>query len=87
MDIFGYIKVGKRISRAHKMLFESKDMILWYKGRPIIGTMIEGRWYQVDLNGDREQLMFQSEVTHVSFLPTPNEGKDTKRHRRASKGT
>lgn len=50
MDTFGYIKVGRRISSAHKMMFECK-------------------------------------VTHVSFLPSPYEGKDTKHHRRAAKGT
>ena len=73
MDIFGYIKVGKRISKAHKALFTNKTMVLWYKGNPIIGTMHDGLWYQQDLNGMLEQLMFQSEVTHVSFLPSPNE--------------
>ena len=73
MNIFGYIKVGKRISKAHKALFTNKTMVLWYKGNPIIGTMIDGKWYQQDMNRNREQLMFQSEVTHVSLLPSPNE--------------
>lgn len=81
MNIFGYIKVGKRISNAHKSLFEGKEMILWYKGAPIIGTMTDGKWYQVDINGRCELLMFQKEVSHVSFLPSPYEGKDTRHHR------
>lgn len=76
MDIFGYIKVGKRISKAHKALFYHKTMVLWYKGKPIIGTMHDGLWYQQDMNGICEQLMFQSEVTHVSFLPSPNEDRE-----------
>lgn len=76
MDIFGYIKVGKRISKAHKAMFTHKTMVLWYKGKPIIGTMHDGLWYQQDLNGMLEQLMFQSEVTHVSFLPSPNEDRE-----------
>lgn len=76
--IFGYIKVGKRISKAHKDMFTDKTMILWYKGRPIIGTMHDGLWYQQDLNGMLEQLMFQSEVTHVSFLPSPHEDRERK---------
>lgn len=75
---FGYIKVGKRISKAHKAMFKDRTMILWYKGRPIIGTMHDGLWYQQDLNGMLEQLMFQSEVTHVSFLPSPNEDRERK---------
>ena len=87
MNIFGYIKVGKRISRAHKLLFTHKTMVLWYKGNPIIGTMHDGLWYQQDQNGMLEQLMFQSQVTHVSFLPSPYEGKDIRHHRRATKGT
>lgn len=87
MNIFGYIKVGKRISRAHQALFQHKRMVLWYKGIPIIGTMIDGKWYQADLNGIYEQLMFQSEVTHVSFLPSPYEGKDTHHRKRATKPT
>lgn len=78
MDIFGYIKVGKRISKAHKALFTHKTMVLWYKGNPIIGTMHDGLWYQQDLNGMWELLMFQSEVTHVSFLPSPNEYRERK---------
>lgn len=78
MDIFGYIKVGKRISKAHKALFTHKTMVLWYKGNPIIGTMHDGLWYQQDLNGMLEQLMFQSEVTHVSFLPSPHEDRERK---------
>lgn len=52
MKIFGYIKVGKRISKAHKDMFTDKTMVLWYKGRPIIGTMHDGLWYQQDLNGN-----------------------------------
>ena len=78
MHIFGYIKVGKRISKAHKALFYHKTMVLWYKGKPIIGTMHDGLWYQQDMNGICEQLMFQSEVTHVSFLPSPNEDRERK---------
>lgn len=69
------------------MLFDSKDLIIWYQGRPIIGTMIQGKWYCQDITGGYELLMFQSQVTHVSFLPSPNEGKDTQHHPRASKGT
>jgi len=87
MDIFGYIKVGKRISRAHRQLFTHKTLVLWYKGKPIIGTMHDNLWYQQDMNGMLEQLMFQSEVTHVSFLPSPYEGKDTRYHPRATKRT
>lgn len=71
MNIFGYIKVGKRISKAHRFLFEGKTLVLWYKGNPIIGTMHDGLWYQQDMNGKLEQLMFQQQVTHVSFLPSP----------------
>lgn len=71
MNIFGYIKIGKRISKAHKALFTHKTMVLWYKGNPIIGTMHDGLWYQQDMNGKWEQLMFQQQVTHVSFLPSP----------------
>ena len=73
MNIFGYIKVGKRIIKAHRFLFEGKTIVLWYKGNPIIGTMIDGKWYQQDMNRNLDQLMFQSEVTHVSLLPSPNE--------------
>ena len=73
MNIFGYIKVGNRISKANRSLFEGKTLILWYKGNPIIGTMIDGKWYQQDMNRNLEQLMFQSEVTHVSLLHSPNE--------------
>ncbi len=87
MDIFGYIKVGKRISRAHQALFQEKELVLWYKGKPIIDTMINGVWYQQDLNGMWEQLMFQKEVTYVSFLPTPNEGKNPRHRKRAASGT
>lgn len=71
MNIFGYIKIGKRISKAHKALFTHKTMVIWYKGNPIIGTMHDGLWYQQDMNGNLEQLMFQQQVTHVSFLPSP----------------
>lgn len=42
---------------------------------------------QQDLNGMWELLMFQSEVTHVSFLPSPNEDRERKNpshHRRDS---
>lgn len=73
MNIFRYIKIGKRIRRAQKALFTHKTMIIWYKGNPIIGTMIDGKWYQQDMNRNLEKLMFQSEVTHVSLLPSPNE--------------
>lgn len=86
MDVFGYIKVGKRVSKAHQALFDSKDMILWYHGNPIIGTMIEGKWYHKDISGGYEQLMYQNMVTHVSFLPTPNEGKDSEHRKRTSAG-
>ena len=71
MDIFGYIKIGKRISKAHKAMFTHKTMVLWYKGNPIIGTMHDDLWYQQDMNGMWELLMFQQQVTHVSFLPSP----------------
>ena len=57
-------------------LFTNKTMVLWYKGKPIIGTMHDGLWYQQDMNGMWEQLMFQSEVTHVSFLPSPYEDRE-----------
>lgn len=67
MDIFGYIKIGKRISKAHKAMFTHKTMVIWYKGNPIIGTMHDGLWYQQDLNGMWELLMFQSEVTTSHF--------------------
>ena len=73
MDIFGYIKIGKRISKAHKAIFTHKTMVLWYKGNPIIGTMHDCLWYQQDMNGKLEQLMFQKQVTHVSFLPSPTD--------------
>ena len=69
MNNFGYIKIGKRISKAHKALFTHKTMVLWYKGNPIIGTMHDDLWYQQDMNGMWELLMFQQQVTHVSFLP------------------
>lgn len=87
MDIFGYIKVGKRVSKAHRLLFESKTLIMWYNDKPIIGTMIDGKWCCMDINGNKEILMYQSLVTHVSFLPSPHE--DRKRtnpshHRRDS---
>jgi hypothetical protein len=78
MNIFGYIKVGKRVSKAHRLLFEGKTLVLWYKDKPIIGTMHDDLWYQQDLNGMLEQLMFQSEVTYVSFLPSPNEDRERK---------
>lgn len=59
-------------------MFTHKTMVIWYKGNPIIGTMHDGLWYQQDLNGMLEQLMFQSEVTHVSFLPSPHEDREKK---------
>lgn len=59
-------------------MFTHKTMVIWYKGNPIIGTMHDGLWYQQDLNGMWECLMFQSEVTHVSFLPSPNEDRERK---------
>lgn len=71
MNNFGYIKIGKRISKAHKAIFTHKTMVMWYKDNPIIGTMHDGLWYQQDVNGKLEQLMFQQQVTHVSFLPSP----------------
>lgn len=76
MDIFGYIKVGKRVSKAHLLLFEGKTLIMWYKEKPIIGTMIDGKWCFMDINGNKEVLMYQSLVTHVSFLPSPNEDRE-----------
>lgn len=78
MDIFGYIKVGKRISKANRLLFEGKTLIMWYKDKPIIGTMIEGKWYNIDISDNKEMLMYQSLVTHVSFLPSPNEDRERK---------
>lgn len=63
MDIFGYIKIGKRISKAHKAMFTHKTMVLWYKGNPIIGTMHDGLWYQQDLNG-----MWSSPKSHTSHF-------------------
>ncbi len=87
MDIFGYIKVGKRISRAHQALFEGKRMLLWYNDRPIIGKMKEGKWYQQDIYGQYEQLMYPQGITHVSFLPSPHEGKDTHHRKRATSPT
>ena len=47
-------------------------------GTPIIGTMHDGLWYQQDLNGMWELLLFQSEVTQVSFLPSPHEDRERK---------
>lgn len=78
MDIFGYIKVGKRVSKAHQLLFKGKTLVLWYKDKPIIGTMIEGKWYNIDISGNKEMLMYQSLVTQVSFLPSPNEDRERK---------
>lgn len=59
-------------------MFTDNTMVLWYKGNPIIGTMIEGKWYSIDINGNKEMLMYQSLVTHVSFLPLPNEDRERK---------
>ena len=87
MNIFGYIKVGKRVSKAHRLLFEGKTLIMWYKGNPIIGTMIDGKFYQNDINGNKEMLMYPSLVSHVSFLPSPYEDRERKNpshHRRDS---
>lgn len=78
MNIFGYIKVGKRVSKAHRLLFEGKNLIMWYKDKPIIGTMIDGKWCCIDINGNKEILMYQSLVTQVSFLPSPNEDRERK---------
>lgn len=78
MEIFGYIKVGKRISKAHKAMFTNKTMVLWYKDNPIIGTMIDGKWCCKDINGNKEILMYQSLVTQVSFLPSPHEDRERK---------
>lgn len=78
MNIFGYIKVGKRVSKAHRLLFEGKTLIMWYKDKPIIGTMIDGKWCCMDINGNKEILMYQSLVTQVSFLPSPNEDRERK---------
>ena len=87
MNIFGYIKVGKRVSKAQRLLFEGKTLIMWYKDKPIIGTMIDGKWCIMDINGNKEVLMYQSLVTHVSFLPSPYEDRERKNpshHRRDS---
>ena len=78
MNIFGYIKVGKRVSKAHSLLFEGKTLIMWYKEKPIIGTMTDGKWYNIDISGNKEMLMYQSLVTQVSFLPSPNEDRERK---------
>lgn len=78
MNIFGYIKVGKRVSKAHRLLFEGKTLIIWYKDKPIIGTMIDGKWCIMDINGNKEVLMYQSLVTQVSFLPSPYEDRERK---------
>ena len=78
MNIFGYIKVGKRVSKAHRLLFEGKNLIMWYKDKPIIGTMIDGKWCCIDINGNKEILMYQSLVTQVSFLPSPHEDRERK---------
>lgn len=80
MDIFGYIKVGKRVSKAHRLLFEGKTLIMWYKDKPIIGTMIDGKWCCMDINGNKEILMYQSLVTHVSFLPSPHGDRERKKN-------
>ena len=78
MNIFGYINVGKRVSKAHRLLFEGKTLIMWYKDKPIIGTMIDGKWFCMDINGNKEILMYQSLVTQVSFLPSPHEDRERK---------
>lgn len=78
MNIFGYIKVGKRVSKDHRLLFEGKTLIMWYKDKPIIGTMIDGKWCYSDINGNKEVLMYPSLVTHVSFLPSPHEDRERK---------
>ena len=78
MNIFEYIKVGKRVIKAHRLLFEGKTLIMWYKDKPIIGTMIDGKWCIMDINGNKVVLMYQSLVTHVSFLPSPNEDRERK---------
>ena len=78
MNIFGYIKVGKRVSKAHRLLFEGKTLIMWYKDKPIIGTMIDGKWCCMDINGNKEILMYPSLVTQVSFLPSPHEDRERK---------
>ena len=78
MNIFEYIKVGKRLSKAHRLLFEGKTLIMWYKDKPIIGTMIDGKWYNIDISGNKEMLMYQSLVTQVSFLPSPHEDRERK---------
>lgn len=78
MNIFGYIKVGKRVSKANRLLFEGKTLIMWYKDKPIIGTMIDGKWCCMDINGNKEILMYQSLVTQVSFLPSPHEDRERK---------
>ncbi len=80
MDIFGHIKVGGRIKQSHRQLFEGKTLVIWYGTRPIIGTMVDGKWYQVDICGHKERLLFPRQIEYVSFLPSPYEGEDT-RHR------
>lgn len=72
-DFLTYSTPCQSVSTAglRKGIAEGKQLILWYQGKPIIGTMIAGIWYQVDISGDREQLLFQRSVTHVSFLPKP----------------
>ena len=78
MNIFGYIKVDKRVSKDHRLLFEGKKLIMWYKDKPVIGTMIDGKWCYSDINGNNEVIMYQSLVTHVSFLPSPHEDRERK---------
>ena len=51
MNIFGYIKVGKRISKAHKALFTHKTMVLWYKGKPEHRN--DARWLVVSTRLER----------------------------------
>lgn len=57
---------------------EGKTLIMWYKDKPIIGTMIDGKWCCMDINGNKEILMYQSLVTQVSFLPSPHEDRERK---------
>ena len=78
MNIFGYIKVGKRVSKAHRLLFEGKTLIMWYKDKPIIGTMIDGKWCCMYIIGNILFFFYHFLVTQVSFLPSPHEDRERK---------
>lgn len=68
LDLYNQ-SVLQGISPTIKTTIDTSNMT--YKGNPIIGTMHDGLWYQQDINGMLEQLMFQKQVTHASFLPSP----------------